>query len=482
MRHPRLLLPLLPFFCWLWLEPGSAWAGPLVEPNLGGTVFVGPTSPHPTAVFWNPAAAGLMSGFQLHISAGSRLDTVTIERTPINASDGEPAVSDRPGVEVRTFEPATSRVLSPGGFLGFSWAVRDNVTVGVAVYTPIAEKLAGSKEQLRYHTLGGSFYASYATFSASLRPASHVIVGAGISAVFTDLDLRFALDDALATCSVPPCGVEDAQAAARLFLRSSVLDDPTPAVAFHAGLMLRPAPRLWLGAAYISEPSPRITKPGTFRFQPAPHTGKAEGTGDAEISFRLPHFVHVGGRYELPRARWVLLAGLRWLVLSTHRAYDLRLSGQTVRDPGAPEWMLRHRGLSDAFSFEAGIESPPSGALGFGRRVRLGGRLRYHSSSVPRDAVAADQVDGHELEAALGLELGLGAGLSLSLSASIAAMLPVDVTQSVFSPKQHIACVASGYDIDQCEAARDGRAIPTAAGRYERFTGEFVLGLSFQRL
>src|SRR5438128_4562303 len=43
----------------------SAVAVPLDDPNVGGIGFSGPTTGDPAAVYWNPAALGLMHGPQL---------------------------------------------------------------------------------------------------------------------------------------------------------------------------------------------------------------------------------------------------------------------------------------------------------------------------------------------------------------------------------------------------------------------------------
>jgi hypothetical protein len=59
--------------------------------------------------------------------------------------------------------------------------------------------------------------------------------------------------------------------------------------------------------------------------------------------------------------------------------------------------------------------------------------------------------------------------------------MPRDVTASAFSPAARIDCAAAQYDITTaaCAAARAGRAIPTAAGRYLRIGNALTLGLSY---
>src|SRR5690242_8763500 len=89
---------------------GTASATPLLEPHVGGPVFVGPTSPGVASIFWNPAAAGLEHGFHALLQAGGRWDLDSIDRKTITSSSGEP---DPAGD--RSFGSVGQSLLSPGG-------------------------------------------------------------------------------------------------------------------------------------------------------------------------------------------------------------------------------------------------------------------------------------------------------------------------------------------------------------------------------
>jgi hypothetical protein len=56
------------------------------------------------------------------------------------------------------------------------------------------------------------------------------------------------------------------------------------------------------------------------------------------------------------------------------------------------------------------------------------------------------------------------------------------VSKSAFSPSAQTGCVASGYDLDDCESARVGSGIPTAAGDYQRYNFAAMLGISWETL
>jgi hypothetical protein len=62
------------------LAGSRASAAPLDEPFVGGMSFDGPTSANLGAVYWNPAALGLVRGFQLMVAASGRLSTVEVDR------------------------------------------------------------------------------------------------------------------------------------------------------------------------------------------------------------------------------------------------------------------------------------------------------------------------------------------------------------------------------------------------------------------
>ncbi len=62
-----------------------AAASPLDDPFVGGFSFTGPTAGDLGAVYWNPAALGLMRGFQVMVAGTARASTVTVNRAPIDA-------------------------------------------------------------------------------------------------------------------------------------------------------------------------------------------------------------------------------------------------------------------------------------------------------------------------------------------------------------------------------------------------------------
>jgi hypothetical protein len=181
-------------------------------------------------------------------------------------------------------------------------------------------------------------------------------------------------------------------------------------------------------------------------------------------------------RWDAVPGRWQVVSSVRWVVLSAMQQLDLRLAGPELRDADVREWILRYRGLEQAIQLEAGIEQPAGEAL------RVGARLRFDSGGVDEAHVAPEQIAGPSFDLSGGLSLALGLGFSLQVHASAGLMLPRSVGDSVFSPQAQVACVASGYDLDACKAAREGSALDTAAGDYQRYDFAALVGISWEHL
>ena len=74
------------------LVASRASASPIDDPFVTGMSFSGPTSGDLGAIYWNPAALGLMRGFQLMVAGTARWSSVGVSSTP----PGQPAgIGDR---------------------------------------------------------------------------------------------------------------------------------------------------------------------------------------------------------------------------------------------------------------------------------------------------------------------------------------------------------------------------------------------------
>jgi long-subunit fatty acid transport protein len=456
---------------------------PLVDPNVGGQVFVGPTSAHVTSVFWNPAAVGRLQGTHIYLSGTGQADRTTIERSTIDTGTGEP-LEGSPIGDAKAFDPLTTTTLLPTAFFGLTSDLRsDRITLGMAVHTPYADTLP-KDDSLVYHADGGSFYAAYSTLSLSVRATSSLLFGAGVSLVFTRLRLRFSRDLALDQRCAGACDVENPDKRQGYEITSGGLDLEgdvgsmlgslsVDAFAYNLGVLFK-IEDWWFGASYLSAPKPSFDQDDIVHNASAivSSPGQPSKTGQALVTFRLPQMIHLGARHAF-RPGWDLVLGLRWLDLSAHKHYDLQLTGrELLNDESIPQWMLRHRGWNDVLSVDAGVEHRAGDWL-------LGATLRAENSAVDPSLVAIDQLDALKLAVGTGAQVRLTPRVVLTLGAGLAYFLPQDVTDSGFRPSEQIACVNADYALDACQASRDGRGLPTAAGAYSRFSLKFNLGLAY---
>src|SRR5262245_30000338 len=102
------------------LAAARAAAAPLEDPFVGGLSFSGPTSGNVAAVYWNPAALGLVRGVQLMVAGSGRLAT-----TRVTLPGGQARATD--------LSQPIGWPLGPGGFLGISWDLgADRFTIAFA--------------------------------------------------------------------------------------------------------------------------------------------------------------------------------------------------------------------------------------------------------------------------------------------------------------------------------------------------------------
>ena len=448
------------------LGGGVAVAAPMLDPHVGGVVLVGPTAAHPTATFYNPAALVKLRGHHLFFQTGGRLDRTSVARDSFDPATGEAPGSQDVG-EVST------NGWSPAGYVALlSDLNSERYRVGASLYAPFTERLGEGGDALAAHERGGGLGAQYLTFSAAIRGNGMISFGAGLSFVWTQFALKWRRDLGLEACASPPCTVEDPALAQDIDVDSGFEVTPT-ALSFNFGVLFTPWPDLQLGVTYVSFPTTLGQRALSHGGSVEAHDADGEIFGRSQTTFRLPQMVLGGLRFRL-RDDTDLVFGFRWIDLSTHDRIEVRLWGPEVYTAGMPEWITRYRGLVDVVSLDGGLEHVWSD------KVRLGTALRFETSGVDRHRVAAHQVDGNKVELAAGAELALSPSWALTLGYAFTYMLPVDTGDSAYTPSALEACREASFDLDVCTPVREGRAVPTAEGTYDRMTHQLTLGVDYQ--
>ena len=493
----------------LWTE-APATAAPLDEPFVGGMSFTGPTAANLGAVYWNPAALGLVRGFQLMVAASARQSTVDVSRLPINQANGMPGGT-------MTFPTAHASDMGwpspfgPRSFIALSTDFGgDRFTIGFATYMPYVQQITfplapNHDEPTRYHALALDLRNLELVPALSIRFGGDFRVGFAPGFLFSTGRLSFAEDLALDGGSgsaglgspCPPatmCGAENPAAAARYDISSgNGLGDAKFSVTLGAGLYYRRR-AFEAGLAYQSHPlgsdvsgvevagqNTTVTLPprdpiGGGGLLTCPN-GQTDRCIFGDVSYRLPDVWIAGATWHLGPGL-ELSAMVRWLWFHVHDRIDVRLSGPTLDadNHDIPQHVVLYRGFKDVWDTRVRI------SYWWRERIRIGGMLRLETSAVDASAVNAAAVDGFKIEPVALIEIRIIRQIWLGGGYGITFMPAVDVTNSAFDPKAATDCADSGNNLTStaCQARDAGWARPTAAGHYTARTQDFGMTLTFK--
>ena len=451
-------------------------------------MFSGPTLPHASSIFINPAALGFAGrGLHLHLGGSLRLDSIQVDRQMVDAGSG--ALSDGPSVSTTTW--------SPGGMLGvYGTVLQERAVFGAALHTTTFDRFPAGQQALGYHVLGGHVYQGLLSAAGCFRLADWIMFGLGFSIGYAGMDLDLARDSALeagdnadrgvaSDCGGQACGFENPEATEKFRLStttggvSDLFQSENLAISF--GVAVQPKSGWWTTVSVVSPPGAipsrdyALALQGEAVVESAPRDGGEVHRGRGAIGYRMPYSVWFGVRGPILPG-YDLVTSARWQNLSQHDVLDIRLYGGDLTDAGAPEWYPRYRGLRDVWQGSVGLEGQEAG------RTRFGGRLRVESGATTDRNVSPLQIDGFDVGAAGGAELRLSQHWVVQLGYDLSWFPQVNSSDSAFDPIARLECVDSDYDFDQCRAAREGRAVPTAAGSYRRLRHSMSLSLRYDSL
>ncbi|HEX7838712.1 MAG TPA: hypothetical protein VF469_14650, partial [Kofleriaceae bacterium] len=470
----------------LWCAAASAWASPRTDPTTGRAVFTGATLPHATSIELDPAALGLGTFNQLYVALTGTLDQLHVD---LDRLDGNRLV---PGPRVRDVE------MAPGAMLAFIYHLAgDSFTLGFDAHLAPPETFP-SNPALSYLVSGGSEQDWQASAGVSYKATGDLFFGASLSHQNTFLRLRYARDTALDSaqgpnlvpCNGAPCGIGNPAAAEgwNVDVRSPIFS--TSNLRVNIGALYQVTHDVWLAVAYHTPPGLGVESElaGRATIDRAPRDVAADPEllpricgpsvvpqicGQSVVDIQFPASVDAELRARLPAQLDLHLAG-RWEDLSRMSTYDVRTYGTTLPSHGIPEWTERPRGMHDAFAFWGGVEQ-----VDHGEQVRLGARLGFETSAVTPSRTSPLTVSPASATLDLGVQLRIAHGLIAQLSYGLQYFPKVNATGSEFDPRWRADCTASDYDYSTaaCAAVRNGYAIATAAGTYDRIEHALRLGL-----
>lgn len=462
----------------LWCVPAAALASPYSDPTTGRAVFTGATMPAATSIDLNPAAIGPGLTDELYAAATAVLDHYAIA---LDRLEGTSATATR-GPTVRDDE------LSPGGMIAIVKHLSDRLTAGLEFETPPGESFPANRDALSYHTLGGSHRRYSFGVAGSLRITNELYFGVGLSTATTVLHLRYARDAALdggrgpggidGDCGGAPCGVGNPLATERYDVRVRSPYLSTSNFIVNLGIVFAIAKDVWIGAAYHAPPGLEVQSvfAGTMDVVEAPRNGGAVLHGFSTVLVSQPASADAELRARLQGAL-DLHIGLRWQDLSRFQHYDVRGYGIELRNAKIPEWILRPRGLHDPLAVWAGIEQRNLGNWWY----RIGARIGMETSSLDNRRTSPLTVASRSYTGDIGAQFRLGSFI-VQTSYGLQYFPRVNVTSSAFDPNARATCIESGFDYSTaaCESVRNGYAIATAAGSYERISHAIRIGLVYE--
>ncbi len=480
----------------LLLAAGRAAATPIDDPFVAGMSFSGPTAGDLGAIYWNPAALGLMRGFQVMVAGTARWSQVGVSRTPIFQATGAPGGPMPTGSATATnFRQPFQWPPGPGAYVAVGYG-SDRFTLAVASYMPYLEQITfptspAGNEPTRYQMLSLDLRNLALVPALAIRFGNDFRVGLSSGFLFSTGSLSFDEDTALdsgqagsAACP-SPC-VENPAAAARYDISSGQsIGDAKFSVTLGGGVYYRHR-NLELGLSYQSHPLGGAVagvevggEQTTVTLPPRQGGGLvACGGGQSsrcvfgDVSYRLPDLFIGGVTWHLRPGLQLDLIG-RWLWTHEHDRIDIRLTGPTLEADGIPQNIVLYRGFHDVVEARARL------AYWWRERLRVGAELRAANGAVDGNAINAAAVDGYQIEPVLLAELRLGRRFWLGAGYGITIMPSVSVTNSIFDPTAATACAAANGDLAKpaCQKRANGTARPTAAGTYTNLVQDF--GLTF---
>jgi len=309
----------------------------------------------PTTVFFNPAGMSRLQGKQIagavdFVSPDIRFDNggTTVQagalRATISPVSGSSADGGQAGVDAWI----------PSFY--YTQAIDERVTLGIAVDAPFG--LATEYDQGwvgRYQAVKSKLMAVNVNPSVAVKVADGMSVGAGLSVLYSDVELTRAID-ACARIGLP--GACDA---------SSKVSGDDVSFGFNLGLLYEPVEGTRVGFAWRTWQNPELEGDGEFSFSPGTPRllllglqaspalgggGLVDGTGvNAELP--LPDTLSLSVYHALT-PEWAVMADVTWTEWSVVDSITINF------DSGAKSTLDLN--YQDAFRYAVGVTYTPGGA------------------------------------------------------------------------------------------------------------------------
>ncbi len=463
----------------LFLVPlgGTAGANSFLPRFIGGLDPGVPTHVTPTGIVTNPAVLGYLRGTNLAIYYSPVFQSLEADRTFILSTTGNPGA----GADINFPSVSYSNNITDYFFGATTDFGQDRVILGVAVYSPFHQDFTNPASPLRYHLIDRSIMNLFITSVLALKVHRKFHIGFGLSYVYTKIRMEMVRDRYLRG-DIPDGSTETFEQGGKADEKIS-LNTEDNNLGFQFGFYYMIKKWLFLGGSYRSKI--RSLDSGYVRTKGSGSITRwsdAEGRyvtleGKATLRTTFPESANIGIKMRFNRNWWGDLS-LTWDRWSDHSKLQVLLSGNDFANSSLTNWDLSinsYRGFQDVFA--------PQLSFFFNQRTGFSfiTSLKYSPPATPQKWVNPAAVDNHSFDLMLSTSFQIFKFLSIRLAYTLEYMIPITVKDSGFDPSIARTCLENHIDVawcDEClQTMNNGKALPSAAGTYRKFTHQIGVGL-----
>ena len=429
--------------------------------GLVGSIFSGPTTADPAAIYWNPGAMPLLEGTQTML-----FGAVSAVRLEYDRDTAAPDGSFYPLAEVFVAKP--SAIIGMVTDLGFL----EDLRIGLGATIPVlegaswAETYGDRPSSTRYYAVNARQILFTITPAVAYRVSRYFSIGIGLDVVGMILHHEAMVDFGAKInqmgCSLGsgPCtlgnpfSLEDATYDAR-----AIIDGMGWGVGATAGVLVTPVPWLRIGLGFHSGAGSMtipvdmtVELPDSVKQYMADHLKSVtlpEIEAEGKVKTTSPWAVMAGVSFH-PMETLELALDLHWMQQSSTSAMvaDVIYSSSTLV---GDQVLVKQRddvflvGLRASYR----ILKPLNAAL----------RVEYENNTRPEEATSPVSIDFHKVSLHLGLAWQATSWLAFSLEYAHYFLLTRTVAQSQFYPRtQPVTPVEQGFDKPSPTGTYTGRA------------------------
>lgn len=427
-----------------------------------GTGQSSPVTRDAAAVHHNPGQLGYIDRTELEVGLGVIFGVVDYQRDrrgqyqyadnfdfsdPIDPADIDPS---RSGLA----QPVRATPAGPlfDAFVAIP-VVNDRLTLGAGVSVPYAAILALPDDGAqRYQAQSVTLISASTTLSAGLKLHDVISIGAGVSYVFSLMELSKVQDfgavqsfgDGLAASPInqPNSFGPNAPSTVReldlLSRQANIGPAISHSVSFNAGVALRPTDKLDLALVYQHGSRLRLRGDFTLDMDDEFFTQDLAEQGlqfpplvrgDAEIELSLPKRITAGAGYQVhPKVK--IDGSLSYVFYSDFDVVDITLTSPDLAQPAlgigesVPQDLVRN--WVNTVHTDLNVRGQVTDKL------LVSGTLGYQSGASPDSTVDMSSPDGHRLIGGAGLEFAINDRLSILGDVRLQGIIPRTVTDSDF--------------------------------------------------